>query len=88
MATRAEREHKVSVRDLRNHAGQVLDRVVRGDSLTVTKDGAPVAVLRPVGRRSLPTTELIARARRAPRLDAEKLRHDVNAILDEPAARG
>lgn len=83
MATRAGREHEVSVRDLRNHAGRVLDRVVRGESLTVTKDGDPVAVLRPVGRRSLPVTELIVRARRGPRVDGEKLRHDVDAVLNQ-----
>jgi len=75
--------HEVTVRDLRNHGGHVLDRVARGEVLTVTKDGSAVAELRPLRRRSLPTAELIARARRAPKVDPERLRHDIDAVLDQ-----
>lgn len=75
--------HEVSVRDLRNRGGQVLDRVVRGETLTVTRDGTPVAQLRPVPRCSLPAAELIARARRAPKVDADLLRHDIDSVLDQ-----
>lgn len=71
------------MRDLRNHGGHVLDRVVRGETLTVTKDGTPVAELRPILRRCLPAGELIARARRAPAVDAERLRRDIDAALDQ-----
>jgi len=76
-------DHAVSVRDLRNRGGQVLDRVVRGETLTVTKDGTPVAELRPVPRRSLPVAELIARARRAPKVDPDLLRDDIDAVVDQ-----
>jgi prevent-host-death family protein len=37
----------VSVRDLRNHGGDVLDAVMRGESVTITLQGKPVAELRP-----------------------------------------
>jgi antitoxin (DNA-binding transcriptional repressor) of toxin-antitoxin stability system len=37
---------EVTVRDLRNRGGNVLDRVARGETLTVTRDGRPVAELR------------------------------------------
>ena len=83
MSITARHDHEVSVRDLRNRGGQVLDRVVRGETLTVTKDGTPVAELRPVPRRSLPAAELIARARRAPKVDAELLRRDIDSVLDQ-----
>lgn len=83
MSITTPREHEVSVRDLRNHGGRVLDRVVRGETLTVTKDGAAVAELRPLPRRSLPASELIARARRAPPVDPELLRNDIDSILDQ-----
>lgn len=73
----------VSVRDLRNDGGRVLDRVQRGESLTVTRDGTPVAELRPLLRRSLPAAELIARARRAPTVDPERLRADIDAVIDQ-----
>lgn len=76
-------DREVDVRDLRNRGGQVLDRVVRGETLTVTKDGTHVAELRPVSRRSLPAAELIARARRAPKVDADLLRHDIDSVLNQ-----
>lgn len=75
--------HEVSVRDLRNHGGDVLARVRRGETLTVTSAGDPVAELRPLRRRSLSPTELVARGRRLPRLDTERLRADVDAVVDQ-----
>ncbi|HLI42856.1 MAG TPA: type II toxin-antitoxin system prevent-host-death family antitoxin [Acidimicrobiales bacterium] len=42
----------MTIRDLRNHGGEVIDRVERGERLTVTRDGRPVAELRPL--RPLP----------------------------------
>jgi len=44
---------EVASRDLRNQTRALLDRVEAGESLTVTVDGRPVAVLQPVGRRPL-----------------------------------
>ena len=73
----------VSVRELRNQGGQVLDRVERGETLCVTKDGDPVAELHPIRRRSVPPAELIARAKRRPRVDPDGLRRDIDAILDQ-----
>lgn len=44
---------KVTIRELRNHGGDVLARVARGETLTVTRDGEPVAQVSPLpaGRR-------------------------------------
>lgn len=81
--SRESTETEVSVRDLRNRGGHVLERVVRGETLTVTRDGAPIAELRPILRQSLPAAELIARARRAPAVDAERLRRDIDAVVDQ-----
>lgn len=75
--------HEVTVRELRNQGGRVLDRVERGESLTVTKDGTPVAELRPLPRRSLPTAELIARAKRTPKVNPDRLRRDIDEVLDQ-----
>ncbi|HUG84098.1 MAG TPA: type II toxin-antitoxin system prevent-host-death family antitoxin [Euzebya sp.] len=41
----------VASRDLRNHTRAVLDRVARGEVLTVTHGGKPVAVLGPPSER-------------------------------------
>jgi len=72
----------VSVRDLRNKGGEVLDRVEHGELIVVTRDGRPVAELRPLPRRSASPAELIARRRHLPPLDPESLRRDIDAILD------
>lgn len=41
----------VASRELRNQTRALLDRVESGESITITVDGRPVAVLEPVGRR-------------------------------------
>ena len=70
------------MRDLRNNGGDVLDRVVRGESFVVTRDGAPVAELAPLRRRSAPVAELIARRRTLPLVDPVALKRDIDAVLD------
>lgn len=72
----------VSVRDLRNNGGEVLRRVERGERIVVTRDGVPVAELRPLPRRSLSATELIRRRRHLPDVDPEALRSDVDSVMD------
>ena len=74
---------RVCVRDLRNRGGQVLDRVERGERLAVTRDGRLVAELIPTSRRSLPAAELVARAKRLPRVDPDRLRRDIDAVVDQ-----
>lgn len=53
----------VAARELRNNTRAVLDRVEAGEDVTITVDGRPVAVLRPVPRkrRSMPKAEFLAR---------------------------
>ncbi len=73
----------VTVRDLRNHGGEVLARVQAGETLTVTSHGTPVAELRPIRSRYLTTGELIEQARRLPPMDPRKLRDDIDAVIDQ-----
>ena len=40
----------MSIRDLRNHGGEILDSVVRGATVRVTRQGRPFAELRPLNR--------------------------------------
>lgn len=72
----------VTVRDLRNRSADVLGRVERGESLTVTRDGEPVARVVPLPRRAAGVEELIARRRHLPAVDADRLRHDIDELLD------
>jgi prevent-host-death family protein len=73
---------KVTVRELRNHGGQVLDRVARGEPLIVTRDGAEVAELRPRPGPAPSSADLIERRRHLPRVDPDELRRDVESVLD------
>ena len=73
---------EVSIRELRNHGGEVVDRVAAGEHLTVTRAGNPVAELRPTGRPGLKAEVLLQRWRRLPRLDPDRLREDVDELLD------
>ena len=72
----------VTVRELRNKGGEVLDRVARGEHVIVTRDGRPVAELRPLPRPSARPAELIERRRRLPRMDPEALRRDIDTVVD------
>ncbi|MGV0783192.1 type II toxin-antitoxin system Phd/YefM family antitoxin [Mycolicibacterium sp. XJ775] len=72
----------VTVRDLRNHGGEVLRRVERGERIVVTRDGTAVAELSPLPRRSVSPTELIRRRRNLPLVDVETLRSDVDSVMD------
>jgi prevent-host-death family protein len=73
---------EVAVRDLRNHGGEILDRVAGGEALTVTRDGHPIAELRPLPRRPLRAALLLERWRRLPAVDPVKLRADIDDVLD------
>jgi len=72
----------VSIRDLRNRSADVLADVARGETLVVTRDGEPIAELRPIRRRGLSTAEIIERWKNLPPMDADKLRADIDSILD------
>jgi len=73
---------EVTIRDLRNHGGDVVDRVAAGERLVVTRDGRPVAELRPVRPRGKSAAILLARWGRLPPMDGAALRGDLDATLD------
>ena len=71
-----------TIRDLRNHGREVIDRVVAGECLTITRSGRPVAELRPLGRHGPDGATLLARWKRVPAVDLDEFRRDLDAILD------
>ncbi len=70
------------MRELRNAGGEVLARVERGESLTVTRDGEPVGELHPVPRPRLTREALLSRWRTVPAVDPARFRSDVDEALD------
>ncbi len=73
----------VSIRDLRNHGGAVVDRAARGETITITKAGERVAELRPLARRGLSGASLLGRWRALPPVDPVAFRADVGKLLED-----
>jgi prevent-host-death family protein len=73
---------EVSIRDLRNHGGDVVDRAARGERITITRSGRPVAELRGMPSTPVAADVLIERRRRLPPMDPAALRVDVDELLN------
>jgi len=73
---------EVTIRDLRNHGGDVIDRVTGGERVTITRDGRPVAELRPYIAAKLSAEALLARWRRLPAIDPVRFRSDLDQLID------
>lgn len=60
----------------------MVDRAGRGEPITITRAGKPVAELRPVPRPRLSAEALLARWRQLPPVDPTALRADIDKLLD------
>jgi prevent-host-death family protein len=73
----------ISQRELRNDSAAVLRDVQGGETVTVTRNGMPVAELRPIPpRRFAPRSAIAAAARHAPRVELARLRADLDAVVN------
>jgi prevent-host-death family protein len=70
----------VTIRELRNQGGDVVDRAARGEQITIVRSGRPVAELRPL-RTPLSADSLLERWRRLPAVDPVALRDDVDELV-------
>jgi prevent-host-death family protein len=73
---------QVSIRELRNQGGEIVDRAASGEQITITRDGKPVAELTPL-RQELTTEALLERWRHLPPIDYEQFRADVDEVMGE-----
>jgi prevent-host-death family protein len=74
----------ISQRELRNDSAAVLREVQAGQTIIVTRNGTPVAELRPLPpHQFVPRAVIADAARRAPRVDAARLRADLDAVVDQ-----
>lgn len=71
----------VSIRELRNQGGEIVDRAAGGEQITITRAGRPVAELRAL-RPPLAAEALLARWSALPPVDPAALRADVDQLLD------
>lgn len=73
-------------RELRNDNARVMQAVAEGETFVVTRNGEPVAELRPVraGRRTFVTrAEIAALAGAGLRIDHERFRADLDRVIDQ-----
>ena len=73
---------EVSIRELRNHGGDVVDRAARGEEITITRSGRAVAELRAVVHPPLLAETLLSRWRLLPAVDPITLREDIDEMMD------
>ena len=73
-------------RDLRNRNAEIIAAVAAGESFIVTRNGTPVAELRPITqgrRRFVPRADIIAMAAAGPHIDAAAFRRDLDEAFDQ-----
>ena len=73
---------EVSIRELRNHGGEVVDRVSKGERLIVTRSGKPVAEITPLRMSPMSLGVLLERRRHLPDIDPDALRADLDELID------
>lgn len=73
----------IAQRELRNDSGEIMRRIEAGEEFVVTRNGTPVAELRPAARRRGITRERLVRAfRRLSAVDLARLRRDLDEAAD------
>ena len=67
-----------------NESAAILRDVQAGQHIIVTRNGTPVAELKPVSsHRFVPRAAIAAATRIAPRIDATRFRADIDAFVDQ-----
>lgn len=75
----------IGQRELRNDNAKVIAAVAAGETFIVTRNGTPIAELRPVQQRRphfVSRSTVLQTAGRGPRIDAARFRADLDAAAD------
>ena len=74
----------ITQRELRIQSAAVLREVEAGRTFVLTRNGTPVAELRPIRPRQFVPRAMIADAgAHAPRVDARQFRADLDSVIDQ-----
>lgn len=77
----------IAQRQLRNDNARVIAAVAAGETFVITRNGTPVAELRPVTssgrRRFVPKAEVAALALRGPHISATGFKQDLERFLEQ-----
>jgi antitoxin (DNA-binding transcriptional repressor) of toxin-antitoxin stability system len=81
----------IAQHELRNDNASIIEVVGTGDSLVATRDGVPIAELRPIPtarRRLIPKNELGLLASVGPQIDLGELRADLGRVVEHGRTTG
>ncbi len=76
----------IAQRELRNDNARVIEAVAAGETFVVTRNGIPIAELRPIRtirRSAVPKPELMALASSGPHVDLRQFRADLDRLVDQ-----
>ena len=76
----------IAQRVLRNDNAKVIDAVAAGETFVVTRNGIPVAELRPIApprRKFVARADLVAVGAAGPHVDLGEFRADLDRIVDQ-----
>jgi prevent-host-death family protein len=76
----------IAQRELRNDNAKVIEAVAAGESFVVTRNGVPVAELRPIQqtrRTFVPTADLLMLVANGPRINGERFKADLDQAVDQ-----
>ncbi len=76
----------IAQRELRNDNAKVIDAVAAGETFVVTRNGVPVAELRPIQqtrRTFVPSAELLVLAATGPRINRKQFRADLDRVANQ-----
>ncbi|HLI43493.1 MAG TPA: type II toxin-antitoxin system prevent-host-death family antitoxin [Acidimicrobiales bacterium] len=76
----------IAQRELRNDNAKVIDAVAAGQTFIVTRNGVPVAELRPIvpaRRKFVAKADLVALGADGPHVDLGAFRADLDRIVDQ-----
>ena len=76
----------IAQRELRNDNAKVIEAVAAGESFVVTRNGVPVAELRPIRptrRTFIPFAELMALTAAGPPINRARFEADLDQVVDQ-----
>jgi prevent-host-death family protein len=76
----------IAQRELRNDNARVIDAVAAGETFVVTRNGVPVAELRPIERprrKFVAREELLALGAAGPHVDLAHFKADLDRLVDQ-----
>lgn len=73
----------ITQRELRNQSGEIMHALDKGEEFVITRNGVVVGELRPARRRFVSRSALLATMVGAPRIDRERFRADLDALVNQ-----